>query len=209
MCGKGGGGEGASSAPVATPPSLLACRNKHKRAASWADNINLKYWPHYLKKFHSFSKNNQSKLHNFICCFAKFIAIRERQYTSLSKHFNFSQCKRASFIRWVWIFISYNDQSKWNLVTRPITLKISRVPWNSVKSCRSLKGNYNSKIKAIFKPYDVTSCSMMLSILLSMFFYSILGFKNPKIEQGLRQLCKVSRGCVLQAFLDTDLPRGN
>ena len=130
VCGKGG--EGASSAPVATPPSLLACRNKHKRAVSWAGNINLKYWPHYLKKFHSFSKNNQSKLHNFICCVAKFIAIIERQYISLTKHFTFSQCKRASFIRWVRILISHNDQSKWNLVTRPITLKTPRFPWNSV-----------------------------------------------------------------------------
>ena len=180
------GGEGASSAPVATSPSLLACRNKHKSAASWADNINLKYWPHYLKIFHSFSKNNQSKLHNFICCFAKFIAIRERQYTSLSKHFTFSQCKRASFIRWVWIFISYNDQSKWNLVTRPITLKISRVPWNSVKSCRSLKGNYNSKIKAIFKPYDVTSCSMMFSILLSIFLIQFWDFLNKVSVRSAR-----------------------
>ena len=185
MCGEGGG---VSSAPVATPPSLLLCRKKHKRAASWADNINLKYWPHYLKKFHSFNKNNQSKLHNFIYCVAKFIAISERQYTSLSKHFTFSQCKRASFIRWVWIVISHNDQFKWNLVTRPwpITLKIPLFPWNSVKSGRSWKGNYNSKIKAIFKPYDVTSCSMMLSILLSIFY---------SIEQGFRQICKVSRGC--------------
>ena len=178
------GGVGAvSSAPVATPPSLLASRKKHKRAASWADNINFKYWPHYLKKFHSFNKNNQSKLHNSIYCVAKFIAINERQYTSLSKHFTFSQRKRASFIRWVSIVISHNDQSKWNLATRPITFKIPRFPWNSVKSCRSLKGNYNSKIKAIFKPYDVTSCSMMLSILLSIFFIQFWFLTIPKLNK--------------------------
>ena len=170
MCGKGG--RGLRAHPSRLPPPYWPVERNTSAPLEWADNINLKYWPHYLKKFHSFNKNNQSKLHNSIYCVAKFIAISELQYTSFSKHFTFSQCKRASFIRWVSIVISHNDQRKWNLATRPITLKIPRFPWNSVKSCRSLKGNYNSKIKAIFKPYDVTSCSMMLSILLSIFLFN-------------------------------------